>query len=247
MSVTKLPYKVSRISPKGVERNMARVTVLMPVYNGEKYLREAMESILNQTFRDFEFLIMNDGSQDQSVNIINSYNDPRIRLIHNERNLGLIHTLNRGIEQAGGEYIARMDSDDISLPHRLSKQVDFMDRRPEIGICGAWIEYFMGLGDVIRLPITDGEIKASLPVMCPLAHPTVMFRAAVVRRHGLWYSHDFPHAEDYELWRRAAGVTCFANIPEVLLKYRIHPGQICQTRIAEQQATINRIKAIYNG
>jgi glycosyltransferase involved in cell wall biosynthesis len=224
---------------------VVKVTVLMPVFNSERYLREAIESILNQAYRNFEFLIINDGSTDGSVSIIKSYNDRRIRLIHNERNLGLIHTLNRGIEQSRGHYIARMDADDISLPLRLLRQVAYMERHPDVGICGTWIEYFMGLSDVIRLPVTDAEIKAHLPILCPMAHPTVMFRTAVVRKYGLWYSHDYPHAEDYELWFRAANVTKLANIPEVLLKYRIHPGQICQTQRGEQQATINNIKARY--
>jgi glycosyltransferase involved in cell wall biosynthesis len=217
----------------------------MPIFNGEKYLSEAIKSILNQTFADFEFLIMNDGSWDQSVNIIKSFSDPRIRLIYNERNLGLIHTLNRGIEQSHSQYIARMDCDDISMPERIYKQVSLMDQHPEVGICGTWIEYFMGLQDVIRLPVSDGEIKAHLPILCPLAHPTVMFRTSVIKSNGLYYSHDYPHAEDYELWFRASRITSFANIPEVLLKYRIHPGQICQTFPAEQQATIARIKARY--
>lgn len=224
---------------------MMKVTVLMPVYNGAKYLREAIESILNQTFSDFEFLIMNDGSTDESVTIINSYHDPRICLAHNERNLGLIHTLNRGMERAGGEYIARMDCDDISLPDRLSKQVALMERHPEIGVCGTWIQYFMGRDDIIRLPVNHHEIKASLPTVCPIAHPTAMLRTSLVKNNGLYYSHDYPHAEDYEMWFRAAEITHLANIPEILLKYRIHPGQICQTFIDEQLATIQRIKSRY--
>ena len=111
----------------------------MPVYNGERYLREAIDSILNQTFKDFEFLIINDGSTDLSVEIIESYADKRISLAHNGQNLGLITTLNRGFDLACGEYIARMDCDDISLPDRLEKQVVFMDNHPEIGICGSWV------------------------------------------------------------------------------------------------------------
>jgi glycosyltransferase involved in cell wall biosynthesis len=217
----------------------------MPVYNGEKYLREAIESILNQSFTDYEFLIMNDGSQDQSVDIINSYHDPRIRLVLNEPTLGLVHMLNRGIENSRSCYIARMDCDDISMPQRLTKQVAFMNQHPEVGICGTWIEYFMGKQYLLQLPVSDSEIKQALPSYCPMAHPTVMFRTAVVKNNGLYYSHDFPYVEDYELWFRAAQITCFANIPEVLLKYRIHPGQIGATHLADQQAMINKIKARY--
>ena len=116
------------------------VTVLMPVYNGEKYLKEAIESILNQTFKDFEFLIINDGSTDNSVKIIQSFNDLRIRLIHNESNIGLIKTLNKGLKLSNGKYIARMDCDDVSLPKRLSVQINFMEKHPEIGVCGSWVK-----------------------------------------------------------------------------------------------------------
>ena len=113
-----------------------KVTVLMPVYNCEKYLRESIESILNQTFKDFEFLIINDGSSDKSAEIVESYNDNRINFVQNEKNIGLAASLNRGLDIAKGEYIARMDADDISLPERLEKQVRFMETNPQIGICG---------------------------------------------------------------------------------------------------------------
>jgi len=115
---------------------MPKVTVLMPVYNAEKYLKEAIGSILGQSFSDFEFLIINDGSTDSSVKIIKSYDDPRIRFIANEKNLGVIPTLNKGFALAQGEFIARMDADDISLPKRLELQADFMDKHPEAGAIG---------------------------------------------------------------------------------------------------------------
>ena len=121
------------------------VTVLMSVYNGEKYLERAIKSILNQTFKDFEFLIINDGSTDNSVKIIQSFNDLRLRLIHNESNIGLIKTLNKGLKLSNGKYIARMDCDDISLPKRLSIQASFMEKYPEIGVCGSWVK-IIGLG-----------------------------------------------------------------------------------------------------
>ena len=116
--------------------NEPMVTVLMAVYNGEKFLKEAMESILTQTFTDFEFLIINDGSTDNSVKIIEEFNDPRIRLIHNEKNLKLIASLNKGISLAKGKYIARMDCDDISMPYRLEKEVDFLENSLEYGLVG---------------------------------------------------------------------------------------------------------------
>jgi glycosyltransferase involved in cell wall biosynthesis len=118
----------------------SRITVLMPVYNGEKYLREAIDSIFNQTFTDFEFLIVDDGSTDNSVEIINSYQNSRINLVKNDKNEGLVYTLNRGLSLAKGEYIARMDCDDISLPERLKKQIDFLDSNSEIAVVGTWIK-----------------------------------------------------------------------------------------------------------
>ena len=219
-----------------------KVTILMPVYNGAKYIREAIESILSQTFTDFEFLIINDGSTDQSAVIIASYNDPRIRSVDNESNLGLVDTLNRGLELARGEFIARMDCDDISLPERLGKQAALMEQRPEVGVCGCWIEW-IDRGVIMDYPVNDREIKQALTYTCPLAHPAVMVRGELVREDHIRYDPAYRHAEDYELWTRICGVTHFANIPEVLLKYRIHPGQICQTHTADQLATINRIKA----
>ena len=115
-----------------------KITVLMPVYNGEKYLKESIESILKQTFRDFEFLIINDTSTDESEKIIRSFKDSRIKLIKNEKNIGLTKSLNKGLDLAKGEYMARMDADDISLPKRLEIQVAFMDKNPKIGVIGAW-------------------------------------------------------------------------------------------------------------
>lgn len=220
-----------------------QVTVLMPVYNAEQYLREAIESILGQTHRDFEFLIIDDGSTDQSGAIINSYYDPRIRAVPNGNNFGLIYTLNRGLDLAQGELIARMDADDISQPERLARQVAFLNNHVNVGVCGSWIEWFMGRELIDQFPVNDREIKQNLPYRCPFAHPAVMLRAAVLRRYRLRYDPCYPHAEDYELWTRLASLTDFANLPEVLLKYRIHPGQICRQYLAEQAASIAKVKA----
>jgi glycosyltransferase involved in cell wall biosynthesis len=220
-----------------------QVTVLMPVYNGAPYLREAIESILQQSFIDFEFLIIDDGSTDSSVSIVSSYPDPRIRLFENGRNLGLVHTLNRGIDLARGKFIARMDCDDISLPDRFAKQMRFMAAHPEVGVCGGWVEYFMGRELVLQLPVTDVTIKQALPWYNPLAHPTLMIRAAVLKTKPIYYDPEYLHVEDYELWVRLAAVTCFANLPEVLLKYRIHPKQIGRQYSEEQVRILQKIRA----
>ncbi|MFX0070553.1 MAG: glycosyltransferase, partial [Candidatus Hermodarchaeota archaeon] len=199
-----------------------QVTVLMPVYNGEKFLSEAIESILHQTFTDFEFLIINDGSTDQSVQIIEKYNDPRIRLIHNQKNLGLSSTLNRGLDLAQGQYIARMDCDDISHPERLKKQVEFMDSRPETGVCGTWIEIIgEKCGKTWKPPTNYEEIKISLLFDTALVHSSVMIRKSKFREYNLYYNPDFLIAQDFELWSRCSNYFPLANLPEVLLKYRV--------------------------
>ena len=200
------------------------VTVLMPVYNGEKYLEEAIKSILNQTFKDFEFLIINDGSTDNSVKIIESFNDPRLRLIHNESNLGLIKTLNKGLKLSNGKYIARMDCDDISLPKRLSIQVRFMEKHQEIGVCGSWVK-IIGLEQsfINKYPQKHKEARAYLLFNTPFAHPAVVVRKELVQKYQLEYNENYKHAEDYELWSRIIDYTKISNIPKVLLHYRMHP------------------------
>lgn len=213
-----------------------KVTVLMPVYNGEKYLKEAIESILSQTFTDFEFLIINDGSTDGSVDIIESYDDERIRLVHNEKNIRLALSLNRGLELSRGEYIARMDCDDIALPERLEKQVSFMDKNPGVGMCGTWIKTIGEIeGDIWKYPTDYDTIKCSLLFVSTFAHPSIMIRKSVVDKYNVRYSKFlksqkfnmtkedielFP-LEDLELWRRLSFMCPVVNLDDVLVLYRI--------------------------
>lgn len=221
-----------------------KVTVLMPVYNGERYLRAAIDSILSQTFTDFEFLIINDGSMDSSLTIIESYHDHRIRLINNGSNIKLIATLNKGLEAACGEYVARMDCDDISLPDRLERQVAFLESHPGVGICGTWVETIGEVtGDVWRYPTEPDDIKAGLFFESVLAHPAVMIRKALLEKHKLYYDPCYIHAEDLELWRRCSFKFDLANIPEVLLHYRISSKSVSRANYARQKITIQRIYA----
>lgn len=219
-----------------------KVTVLMPVYNGEKYLKEAIDSILSQTFRDFEFLIINDGSTDKSAEIIASYPDPRIRLVHNGKNIKLIATLNKGLDLARGEYIARMDCDDISLPDRLAKQVAFMDENPDIGICGTWVKTIGEVeGDVWRYPSDHDTIKCMLLFGSVLAHPSVMMRREMLRNHNLKYDSNYTHAEDFQLWRRASQLFLTANIGEILVLYRITSNSVSRYNREAQLKTLRQI------
>lgn len=206
-----------------------KVSVLMPVYNSEKFLREAIESILNQTYKDFEFLIINDGSTDSSEDIILSYSDSRIRLIRNERNIGLSQSLNKGLELAKGKYIARMDSDDIALPHRLEKQITFLNSYPEVGILGT--DYILidtknrNLG-INKGPINDLQIRWECLLRNPFAHTTVLIRSDSLLKNGLSYSVSSQATEDYDLWTRVLKYTHGANLSEPLMRYRVHSDSV---------------------
>jgi len=202
---------------------MAAVTVLLPVYNGERYLHETMRSILSQTYTDFEFLIVDDGSTDASRDIIAGYGDPRIRVLVNPDRLKLSGALNRGIDEAGGTYIARMDADDIALPGRLQTQVDYLESHPHVAICGTGIEVFgqTATRNDIYAP-THEDIRSYALFDCPFCHPTVMIRKELFDRHGLRYDGSYYPTEDYELWSRAVELLPSANLSEVLLRYRVH-------------------------
>jgi glycosyltransferase involved in cell wall biosynthesis len=194
----------------------------MSVYNGEKYLREAIDSILNQTFKDFEFLIIDDGSTDSSAEIIRSYTDSRIRLIQNEKNIGLTRSLNKGLKLAQGEYIARMDADDISLPERLKKQVKYLDNHPEIGVLGTrFFEIDMN-GNVRReicIPLDKRNIEKQLYRVNCFCHSSTMMRMSCIKKVGL-YDETLKYAQDYELWLRMIDVCEVQNHPELLHKWR---------------------------
>ena len=207
---------------------MTKVTVLMPVYNGEKYLREAIDSILSQTFTDFDFLIVDDGSIDQSLEIAKSYTDVRIKIIENVQNLGIITTLNKGLKIAKGKYIARMDSDDVCFPARLEKQVDFLDKHPEISIIGSNVQVIDSSSKRIKtmsFPTESELIKWHLFFCSPIAHPTVLARREVLIKLG-GYNSQCQYVEDYELWLRASKDYKFENISEELLYYRLHDNNI---------------------
>lgn len=204
--------------------NKPMVTVLMSVYNGEKFLEEAIESILNQTFSDFEFLIINDGSTDNSVKIIESFEDSRIMLINNEKNLKLIASLNKGVSLAKGKYIARMDCDDISMPDRLEKEVKFLESNQEYGLVGTWYTVIDGEGVEKynrSYPSNNELIKLFLSLNCPLAHGSIMGKTELFKQNA-YGSKEHYAVEDYELWVRMAKTTKIHNIPEYLFKYRIY-------------------------
>lgn len=223
--------------------SIPKITVLMPVYNGEKYLREAIESILNQSYANFEFLIIDDASVDKSAEVIKSFGDSRIRYLRNDQNLGLIGTLNRGLVVAKGEYIARMDQDDISLPERFAKQVAFLDRCPDVGVLGTAVQMIDSGGTLIDsalvFPDSPNCIEWSMYFFCPIAHPTVLMRKDVAMKVG-GYSAVAVHAEDYDFWVRLSKVTRFSNLVETLLKLRKHETNMTKVFYSENLTAADR-------
>ncbi len=209
------------------------VTVLMPAYNAEAFVGEAVGGILYQSFSDYEFLIIDDGSTDETGAILRAYaeKDNRIVIVAHDKQQGLIHTLNHGLDLARGRYIARQDADDISLPHRLESQAACMDDHPAIGVCGSWVKT---IGDVPRAtwayPCEDGAIRSTLLFRSPFAHPATMLRADILNAHGIRYDSAFPHAEDYALWAALAPHTEFANLAETLLLYRTHAASVTRQK-----------------
>jgi glycosyltransferase involved in cell wall biosynthesis len=204
---------------------MPKVSVLMPVYNTpEEYLRAAIESILKQTFQDFEFLILDDGSTENNVEaVVHSYTDSRIVFGSNGKNLGIASSRNKLIDLSVGEYLAVMDHDDISLPERLRVQADYLDSHPEVGVLGAWMEK-LPRRKVVRYPETNAEIEDMLMYHPPFAHPSIMFRKNVLLRNGIRYDREFKVADDYDMYIHLIGKTHFANLPLVLFRYRSHKG-----------------------
>ena len=215
---------------KSLPQNSPLVSVVMPVYNAENYLGQAIESILGQTFQDFEMICVDDKSTDGSLELLHSYaqRDSRIRVLQNERNLGESASRNAGMAVASGEYIAGQDADDVSLPVRLERQVAYLQTTPDVGVLGAAMLLVNEYGAALRQwPVfeTDVVLRCLLLVTSPIPHPSVIFRRHIIQEiRG--YREDLVVAADYELWVRAASICKIANLPDVLVHYRQTPGQL---------------------
>lgn len=215
-----------------------KVTVLMSVYNAEAFLKEAIDSILNQAFTDFEFIIIDDGSTDQSESIICTYTDPRIVLIKNENNQGLVKSLNIGIDLAKGQYIARMDADDISLSTRLEKQVQFMDQHPEVAVCGTAYQYF-GDSNKVKKPPFDPAISFTYLASAPsVGHPTAMIRKDILAMPKIRYEERFKYAADYAFWIRISQKGAIVSLSETLLLYRWHQNNMSKYDSSREEALV---------
>lgn len=217
------------------------ITVLMPVYNCELYIKDAVDSILCQSYSNFEFLIIDDASSDETVNIIKLYNDPRIQLFEKLLNTGYTDSLNQGLLLAKGKYIARMDGDDICVPTRFEKQVAFLDANPDISVCGTWFN-IIGSDAVKKLPENHESIKLALLRKNCIAHPSVMIRKQVLDKFDIVYDVSKEPAEDYDLWVRLLSLGKLHNLQEALLNYRMHDTQVSHKRHEEQKRQVVEIK-----
>lgn len=229
----------------GIINKSPLVSVVMSVYNGEAYLHEAIDSVLNQTYKEFEFIIINDGSTDNSLSVIKSYEDKRIRLVNNEGNHGLIYSLNKGLEIAKGEFIARMDADDICLPERIEYQVkEFIDH-PEAVVVGSDYYLLNGEKNTYIKNRNDSDYQKAVLLFAPcFCHPTVMMRN-VFREKIVFYDPKFIHAEDYKLWTDLYSLGEFLNVGKPLLKYRHHPSQISNQKNESQLSISKEIRHHY--
>lgn len=206
------------------------ISVIMPVYNGEKYIRETIDSVLGQTCRNFEFIIVNDGSTDSTPQIIDSYADPRIVLIDQKSNQGVSNARNLGTQFSRGGFIAFCDADDVYSAERLSAQLDFLTKNPNVDVCGSYFTVFEnGQEILIEHPTTDQTIKEYFFTGNCIGQPSVMGKSEVFRDYP--YNPALQASEDYDLWARmAVGGIIFANIPLPLVKYRLHPAQASKTK-----------------
>lgn len=219
------------------------ISVIIPVFNAASFLHESIESILNQTFSDFELIILNDKSTDESLEIIKKFQakDNRIIIIDKEQNVGPANLRNEGINAAKGTYIALMDADDIALPTRFEKQIEVLKNNPEIGVCGTWFTFFGSKKDkIIKHNTNPDAIKVSFLHSCNIGNPTVMFKKEVLG--DLKFDNDYVPVEDYDLWSRLLAKTNFYNIPESLLKYRQHNNNISKTKIDNVNRSVKKVK-----
>jgi len=205
------------------DSDMPLITILMPCFNAEAYLKSSIESVLNQRYKLFEFIIVDDCSSDGSLAVINSYKDKRIKVIRNLENKGVVYSLNKGLKQAKGKYIARIDADDIMLPNRLHLQVDFLEKNLDYGLVGAWHEVIDAYGKLIarvQPSITNWHLKLQLLFNNPFAHAAVTMRTELAKQFK--YDKKYEHCEDYDLWMRIAAISKTTNLPHFLLQYRVH-------------------------
>lgn len=220
--------------------NTPLVSVILPAYNAERHLREAIDSMLFQTYSKFELIIINDGSDDSTEQIICSYSDPRIKYVKNEKNLRLIKTLNKGVDLAQGDYIARMDADDISMPNRLQVELDFLQNNPDVDVVSMVPMIMDSFGNITHksrhfLPLGASACRFACLFECAVVHPNCMVKTSKLKKYKYSLQKYAEHVEDYELWSRMLADNCnVVVLNECLFKYRISAESVCSQNRKEQ-------------
>jgi glycosyltransferase involved in cell wall biosynthesis len=224
---------------------MPAVSVLMPVYNGERFLKEALDSVFSQTYMDFEIIIIDDGSADNTAEIVKQYDNDKIIYQRNPQNSGIVATLNNGLALVKGKYIIRMDADDIALPQRFQLQVNYMEAHPEVGVCGSSLRRFSDEYDITESMGSNAAYTAAkLMFDTTINHPSAIIRTSILKEHGLKYVFDFPHAEDYVLWYEISKYAGLANLPDVLLMYRMHGKNLSMQHNKLQYQSMSRLRCM---
>lgn len=207
------------------------LTVVVPTYNGSKYIGETLRSLIDQTFRSMEIIVIDDASTDNTTEIVQAFNDPRIRLIRNEKNLGVAHTRNRAFAEARGRYLSPHDQDDISEPHRFAKQIALMEENPALDIVGSWIATFGDSHETWKYPESDQELKCRFIFGCEIAHTTAVIRKTAIPTPDRVYDPDLALCSDYDLFSRLALKGKIHNLQEPLVRYRRHKDALSRTAL----------------
>jgi glycosyltransferase involved in cell wall biosynthesis len=224
------------------DEQAALVSIVLPVYNGEKYLAESLDSVLAQTYQNWELVIINDGSTDGTENLILKYQDKRIKYLPNDGNKGIIFSLNRGLQESNGAYIARLDSDDIALPNRLEKQVGFLSENLDYAMCGSYFQTIDSNGRLLKnvmFPANNRDAQSYLLLHNCFCHSAIMMRTSIAKE--LKYDEKFQVCEDYDLWYRISRKGKILNLPEFTTLYRVHDNNMSTRKSEIMFAHVNKI------
>lgn len=209
------------------------ISVIIPLYNSEDLIRETLSSLICQSYTDFEVILVDDYSTDNTLSVVEPFVSSttiKFKLFRNTNEKGLSNTLNLGLTKATGKYIAYSDHDDLSLSDRFKKQFYFLEKHPEIGVCGAWMKEFNQGSNIWRYPVEHDDLMALSLLQSPIANPTAMYRRELLQKHGITYNKRYDFAQDFAFWLDMARVTRFQVIPEILVMYRVHGGNASTTR-----------------
>lgn len=215
------------------------VSIITSVYNCEDYIESMIKSIINQTYSEWEMIIIEDDSIDQTLKVLHKFQDMRIKVIHNTENCGLTVNLNRAIEMAKGEYILRIDGDDIAYPDRVEKQVNYMEQHQDIALAGCWMRTFGASKTICQSSVDDARLRIKLLFNACMYHPTFIVRKTVIDQHHIRYNERLRYAQDYDFEYSVSKVAKLGNLPEILMHYRVHENQITQSKYKQQLECAN--------